>query len=282
MLIKDVIKLSPMERFLYFVNEREGVRYGKERLCTPKPWTDDEILQQYKFCNVRRMDDRVSQWLMNNWYTPHFDHPNMLVAASLARHFNLPGALRDITPHVFGKYCPKSIKEYMRARKASGLTIFNGAYMVRGIGTADKTEMVVDNVVQPLVDKPPKLDTNSMQNSVEALLPYWGFSSFMAGQVVADLRWATKGGWRDRRVWAPMGPGSKRGMNRLLGNDKNAPMSQESFLEDLLKLIEHCEKILPGLTQMEAIDWQNCCCEYDKYVRCLQGEGRPKQRYQGV
>jgi hypothetical protein len=34
--------------------------------------------------------------------------------------------------------------------------------------------------------------------------------------------------------------------------------------------------------RLEAIDWQNCCCEYDKYSRTLFGEGRPKQRYPGI
>jgi len=36
------------------------------------------------------------------------------------------------------------------------------------------------------------------------------------------------------------------------------------------------------LTQrLEAIDYQNCLCEWDKYERALWGEGKPKQLYWG-
>jgi len=32
--------------------------------------------------------------------------------------------------------------------------------------------------------------------------------------------------------------------------------------------------------RLEAIDYQNCLCEFDKYERALQG-GRPKRNYDG-
>ena len=30
------------------------------------PWTEDEILRNYKFCNSYRVNDRVSQYLLKN------------------------------------------------------------------------------------------------------------------------------------------------------------------------------------------------------------------------
>lgn len=285
MKIAEVKKLTHKERLLYWIEEREKIRLAK-KFEEHKPWTDDEILQQYRFCNVRRMDDKVSQWLLENWYKPYFGHPNILVACALARHFNQPAALANITDWVFrNKQTPhfEVIKKVMRVRKNDGLTIFNGAYMVRGIGTADKTEMVVDMVCKPLHRKPPKIDTSSMQRSVEALLPYWGFSTFMAGQVVADLRWAEAGSWRDKDVWAPIGPGSKRGMNRLHNRHINETITEEQWIEELKGLIWDIHSNLPAAIsdRMEAIDAQNCLCEYDKYTRTLLGEGKPKQKYPG-
>ena len=106
----------------------------------------------------------------------------------------------------------------------------------------------------------------------------------MAGQVVADLRCAIKGDWKDKCEWAPMGPGSKRGMNRLRSRPVNQPLSQEQFLGELRSLILLCSSKLPVVIhrRMEAIDFQNCLCEYDKYSRTLEGTGRPKQLYPGV
>lgn len=284
MILSRVAQLSPQERFLYFVQERESIR-TKRAIGLAKPWTDDEILQQYRFCNVRRMDDTVSQWLLKNWYTPYKNHMHIVPACALARHFNLPEALALITRFIFDPFWDeKSIKYTLRQRKAQGHNIFNGAYMVRGIGEVDKTEMVVSKVVQPLVDNPPKITGLSMQQAVEALLPYWGFSLFMAGQVVADLRWALRGQWKDRRIWAPMGPGSKRGMNRYRDRKVTAPLSQGQFLQELRELIaDNAPKLPTSLAQrLEAMDWQNCLCEFDKYTRCLTGEGRPKQKYSGT
>ncbi len=277
--------MTNFDRLTYLIKERDGIRQKKE-LGLPKPWTKDHILQQYRFCNVRRMDDKVSRWLMEQWYSIHCDHPNMLAACALARHFNLPSALGTITEDVFvvGPPLWESIKVKMRKRKSKGKTIFNGAYMVRGIGTADKTEMVVDNVCRPLVDNPPTITGLSMQQAVEALLPYWGFSSFMAGQVVADLRWAMTGTWADRHRWAPIGPGSMRGMNRLQGRNFNFQLKQPQFLDELLDMIVKLKIALPRdlSKRLEAMDYQNCLCEFDKYERTRLGEGHPKQRYPGL
>lgn len=269
---------SVKDTFVHFIRERENIRL-KRLAHKPPPWTDDSILGTYRFCNVRRMDDRVSQWLMEYWYKPYRNHPNMLLACALARHFNKPEALFAIGFPL--KWDPERVKHTLRTMKAQGKQIFNGAYMVRGIGTADKTEMVVDKVCQPLVDKPPHIDPTSMRKSVEALLPYWGFSSFMAGQVIADMRHAVHGTWMDKGIWAPIGPGSLRGMNRFMGRPTKQPLKQEQFLQELADYVVYCCSCLPAkLTErLEAIDWQNTLCEGDKYLRALSGEGKPKQLY---
>lgn len=272
MTLDAVRKLSPFDRLLYWINERESIRRKKE-LGLPRPWTDDDILNTYRFCNVRRMDDKVSDWLYRQWYRPYRNHPNSLAAAALARHFNLPKVLGQLTSKVYriGEPDWEAIARIVRVMKAAGHNVFNAAYMVRGIGEVDKTEMVVNKVVGPLHRANVVLDTSSMRLSVEALLPHWGFSSFMAGQVVADLRWALTGTWKDRNTWAPYGPGSSRGLTRLLGSDKGT-------METALRMMR--DGLPPGITKrLEAMDYQNCLCEWDKYERALQGEGRPKQLY---
>lgn len=288
MKIKDVKKLTAFERLTYFITERESIRIARKNK-KPAPWTDDERLQTYRFCNVRRMDDKVSQWLLKHWYAPHKNNPNMVVAATIARHFNLPSCLQHLTKFVFGEYQPDKIKETVRKLKASGQTVFNGAYMVRGMAkkephwTPCKGDQVLDRVCQPMVETPPIVDTSSMETSVEALLPYWGFSTFMAGQVVADLRWALTGTWADRHDWAPIGPGSKRGINRLQERLLDQPLQQEEFLAELTEMMTNLKTVLPtSITgRLEAQDYQSCLCEFDKSERVLWGEGVPKQLYRG-
>src|ERR1700680_2117701 len=51
-----------VDDLLYWVSEREAIRKRKESGQFP-PWTSDPILSTYRFCNIRRKDDRVSRWL---------------------------------------------------------------------------------------------------------------------------------------------------------------------------------------------------------------------------
>lgn len=282
MLIEKVRKLSPIQRMLYFITEREKIRLSKEK-GNPAPWTDDTILQNYRFTNVRRMDDKVSKWLYENWYKPYFNTSNILLAVALARFINKPETLEYVG--FPGNWDPKRIIIKLRKWRDLGNTVFNGAYMVRGNDGQDKIECVVEHYVHPLKKRNNWVNPDSMEETHSALLESYGFGSFMAGQVVADLRWAMEGKWLDRMTWAPLGPGSKRGMNRLHGIEIRKPLSQTEFLDRLIEFIQVSEDSLPDsiTSRLEAHDYQNCCCEFDKYCRVLLGEGKsPKQKYPGA
>ena len=51
-----------LERYCYWQVEREQIRLRKEVQKNPPPWTNDPILQQFKFCQVFREDDRTTRW----------------------------------------------------------------------------------------------------------------------------------------------------------------------------------------------------------------------------
>ena len=78
-----------------------------------------------------------------------------------------------------------------------------------------------------------------------------------------------------------MGPGSRRGMNRLHERELNYPLPQHQFLEELQDLFSRLIDVLPVeiVGRLECFDAQNILCESDKYQRALFGEGRPKQIY---
>lgn len=283
MKVKEVKKIKdPMERFLYFVQERRVVQYRKE-IGLPKPWTDDERLQQYKFCNIRRMDDRVSQWLLDNWYQE--DHPNILTACILARQLNNVDSLAEVGFPI--TWNPSRVEKILNNRVERGLKNFAAAYMITGTLGGTKIEQVVHKVVTPIHRDRKKLtmNTTSMEELWRKLLPYAGFSTFIAGQVVADLRWVLHGSWYDKVNWAPVGPGSRRGMNRVLGQDLKTTMDQNRFEILLAPIIERVRNLSGNaswFSQLEAMDIQNCLCEFDKSERLLWGKGRPKQKYPGL
>lgn len=278
MKVEDVKKLSPFDRLVYWIREREEIRLKKESGVS-WPWTDDAILKTYKFCNVRRADDRVSRWLITNWYEPYYDHPNMVVAATLARQLNNPSSLEEVGFPT--KWDSKKVEAVLNDRVKRGLTNFSPAYMITGTLGGTKIQQIVRKVVTSIAVQRPAINRDSMEESCQALLPYAGFSTFIAGQVVSDLRWGLKGSWTDRMTWAPVGPGSRRGLNVLLGREFNSPMKQSEFSYHFEGLMEGLKEGLPETisSRMEAIDTQNCLCEYYKYVKTMNGEGRPKQLY---
>lgn len=276
MLIESVAGLDPFERLVYWIKERESIRLKKEA-GQPKPWTDDEILQKYRFCNVRRMDDRVSKWLVENWYVRN--HPNAVTAVALARFINLPATLEHIPfPR---RWNPSKVIKLLNEHRANGNSIFNSAYMVRGNDGVDKIESVVRYNVCPLHSLRHKIDPESMEATCNVLLTSYGIANFMAGQIGADLRWIIDGEWEDKTSWAPKGPGSQRGMNLLHCRRMRAPLPQAQFLDELRDLMAKLQSLLdPSITnRLEAIDYQNCLCEFSKYEKALWGIGKPKRRY---
>lgn len=281
MKISLVKKLTPIERFLYWINERESIRLKKENK-QHLPYTDDQILQSFRFCCVRRMDDKVSRWLLNQWYLPNKDHRNIVLAATLARQFNNTESLEEIGFPF--KWEPKKYEKILNARKARGLTTFSAAYMITGTLGGTKIEQIIWKVADPIHKAKFEVNPTSMKDNWLRLIPFAGFSSFMAGQVVADLRHAVTGSWKDRMTWAPMGPGSMRGLNILLGLDPHSKKYKtEEFCEELCKIFDVVKKHLPSIAKrLELHDIQNCCCEIFKYTKALTGVGRPKQKYPGI
>jgi hypothetical protein len=278
--------LPPAERLLYWITEREAIRLRKE-VGAPAPWTDDEILRTYRFCNVRRMDDRVSRWLMKLWYGPHRGHPNTLVGAALARFFNQPGTLAYIQDYVWNRPRLEWTKMAGELKRLRGLgpPVFNAAYIVSTNGRrADKIDHVLGCVRGLLGTEDVIVRPDSMEDTWRALRAHYGFGSFMAGQVVADLRHAVPGKWEDAPEWAPVGPGSLRGLRRLYAGDATAVLHRTPP-ETLNMAINEMYEALTGhheiYDRVEGMDLQNCLCEWDKYERALWGEGRPKQRYPG-
>ena len=63
---KIILKATPVYyTYWQFASERQKIFFARLN-GLEGPWTDDEILQKYKFTNVYRASDRVSQFLIRN------------------------------------------------------------------------------------------------------------------------------------------------------------------------------------------------------------------------
>lgn len=287
MFIEQVKKLTPKERLLYWINERSAILVRKNK-GLEKPWTDDIILSSYRFCNVHREDDTVTQWIAKNWREPNTDEPDLWFSMCIARLVNLPACLKDLDYQT--RWNPGDFISTLHSRRECGLPMFNGAYIVSTNGKSmDKAEYVANNVLAPLWERREELRPKSgttLGSWAELLGSNIGMGTFMSGQVVADLKYASGcplSESPDWRTWAAPGPGSKRGLNRVYGRDPDTSWGK-LWLPTLQKLRTEPIKnrVVPTLGgTLHAQDLQSCLCEFDKYERALWNQGTPKQRYPG-
>jgi hypothetical protein len=268
---------------LHWIEEREAIRICRAS-GAPPPWTDDPILRDWSFCNVRREDDRTTRWIAENWRDPHADDPDLFFAMGVARFVNLPDTLDEI-----GYPVPWNRDRFLQVtadRKRRGVTVFGPAYNISNGGCAiAKNEHVVERVLDPLWRARKRLRPRAddcLLSFCARLQQERGFREFMAAQIVADMKYAPPlDRARDWMTFARSGPGSQRGLNRVLGRPVKQKWKEDNWFAAFSRLhhavTPELERV--GITQLHAQDLQNCLCEFDKYERARLGEGKPKRRF---
>jgi hypothetical protein len=267
-----------------WITERELVRQRKEQ-GLPKPWSADPLFQGKRWCNVRRMDDRVSVAMMRNWYPLDGAPEEQLVAAVLGRLINWPESLDAITgARPFRLSDLLGAREKLRAVAAKG-KVFTAAYVVPGVPGRSKVDSVCD-LAELVAARAANLLDRTMSSTWARLLQLDGLGSFLAGQMVADLAHLSLGSsWPDRTTWAPLGPGSKRGMNRVMGRPKEQALSQAQFELELSELMCALKPFIAAIYAdrgLTGFDFQNALCEWDKHRRLTLGEGQVRSNYDGA
>lgn len=284
-----------------FIRERQAI-YERRAAGKPKPWTKDVILQSYRFCNVYRELDTVTAWIRTNWREPYDRDPNLWFAMVVARLVNWPDSLSALngSKAVFVKgdvvgWTPQDFVDVLNLRKAEGEKVFTGAYMIHAgpAEGASKAAYLAKEVLTPMWKARGGITNELLElgkNKSLARLHSWlmthkDMGSFMAAQVVADTKFQTA--WKQAPDWwtfAAPGPGSMRGLNRVIGADPKAPWQDaESWKTTLRALQEQVDPLVSkaGMPRISAQDLQNCLCEFDKYERVRLGEGRPRSLYAG-
>lgn len=272
--------------FYHWIMERERCRIGREQNLL-KPWSFDSILQSYRFCNVRREDDTVTKWIHKHWLHKHAGQTpnvNMVLAMIVARTVNSINTLIEIgfPDHMDYDGWSTKARVAMKMRRANGLQVWTGAYLVSTNGNAmDKIDYIIDRVWTPFIKHArPPYDGETLECYHKYLMHYDGLGSFMAGQVIADLKFCNVlSGAPDCHSWAPIGPGSKRGLNRYFGRPLEKSITTKQVQEELSSVQLQVRQRL-GL-DLAVHNIQNCFCEYDKYLRVKLGEGKPRSTYPG-
>lgn len=269
-----------------WVREREEIRVRKEAGETEL--TYDSILATYRFCNVRREDDRGTVWIRENIREPYAHHPMLWLMLCIGRQINWPDTLAELIAiagafPLYDNFDPRTMTAVLNARKARGEKVYTGAYMISAPSKkgADKQAYICESVLGELWKRRERFaarNWQTIQSLHSWLMQVDGWGNFMAYQACVDMRFtrilcdAT-----DVNTWAAAGPGTIRGLNRLHGRAVDFALSQVQALREM-RAIYAIAQSETGVA-MDFSDVPNILCETDKYLRVLNGEGKPRALY---
>ncbi len=266
-----------------YIEERERIRLRKEA-GEPWPWTEDPILRAYKFTNVRRLHDRTTQALLAV-YQAHRRAPAHVVLYNCGVHRLFGTAEFAATAGWQERYDLGALRRAVEVCPRP----YTGAYMVRADGGLPKVESN-GGYLAGLWDRAPAVvaaiqETRRWEAGYRVLYDVRGFggTGFMAKEVLQDYLLWLPFEVKDAATWTPVGPGARRGLNRLLGRSLGFDQREERFTAEVVSLLAEIQprwhRAFPKAGRLTAHDIQFCLCELDKYLRTASGEGRPRSRY---
>lgn len=273
-----------LDRYTYWIEERERIRHLKEELKQDPPWTEDPILKEFKFCQVFREDDRTTRWFRTHMREPLRNSPDVFMATIAFRFFNLietGRTLLDNNLHIQWDR-PKAIEEIKKNPKW-----ITGAYIVKSPNRMDKVTGVTECVSHLWDDREniiKQLESfTTLEEAWRFLMQYPYIGPFVSYEMVTDLRHTyLLENATDICSWGNPGPGAMRGLNRLTGRPLEFCKRSWDWHSEMLDLYDWCSQKL-DLSKLnypfEMREVEGGLCEFDKYSRILKGQGRTRSVY---
>ena len=291
--------------FFECVCDRQAGWHKRTALGLPAPWTDDNILQNFRFCNVYRELDGGTI-AIGKYLAQPLPAEQKLFNIIAYRFFNR----RDTIENLFGgllseqNFDFKTLEKRFDAKKKEE-NIFSNAYLItahaynRNYRPQDKHVQILlmlndlrfklKNIIKTLRESAPQEGLRIIAEAVPMAGP------FLAGQILLDATYAKNIVPYTANDFLIVGPGAHWGLNIICGRALN---KKEADAE-CRKLWQMQPQAFAELKQTTDKDWnevrwqnesycggkylclhdvQNSLCEFRKYWRLKQGENA-KRRY---
>ncbi len=295
-------KLKPtvvFDTYWRFAVERQEIflrRAGGSLL----PWTDDPILQEYRFTNVYRASDRVSQYLIRHVIYDGEQSPNEVFFRTLlfkffnkietwellVRRFGIPSSM-DFNVEHYSQVLSREIE--------SGRAIYSAAYIMpsgpKSSHHGRKHDFHLSLLSQMLTDNLPEriVDAGNLQGTYDLLLACPSIGPFLAYQFAIDLNYSDIL-QADEMEFVVPGPGARDGISKCFdaAGDFNPADTIRMVTEHQSEEFERLGLNFRDLwgRPLQLIDCQNIFCEISKYARVRHPEiagvanrTRIKQKY---
>ena len=283
---RTVPKPTPVfDTYWRFAAERQNILM-KRLARAAWPWTDDPILAKYKFTNVYRVTDRVSQYLVAQVIgADERDLASTMLRILLFKLFNkietwelLEDQHGEINARTFQA---AAIKHTLDLAVAGGASIYSAAYIMPS-GPADVRQtrkhwmhllllagMLANRIPEQLAAAP------TMMKGFARLREIPGFGPFLAYQYATDLAYSRHFCWDEMEFVEP-GPGARSGLAKCFEH-----LGDYSEAETIRLVTESQDDVFERLglqfqrlwaRPLQLIDCQNIFCETDKYARVAHPE----------
>ncbi len=295
-------KLKPtivFDTYWRFAAERQEI-FLRRAMGKSFPWTDDRILREYRFTNVYRASDRVSQYLIRHViYNGDQSPTEVFFRTLLFKFFNKIDTWELLVRH-FG--LPNSadfnVEQYSRVLSCeieSGKAIYSAAYIMpsgpKSSHHGRKHHFHLSLLSQMLNDGLPDriVDAKTLQRTYDSLLACPSIGPFLAYQFTIDLNYSEIL-QADEMEFVVPGPGALDGISKCFA------AACDFSPADIIRMVteqqsEEFDRL--GLAfrslwgrSLQLIDCQNIFCEISKYARVRHPEvegvanrTRIKQKY---
>lgn len=284
-----VVPTKVFDAYWYFAAERQNI-FFKRWNGMPCPWTEDLILQSYKFTNAYRASDRVSQFLIKNViYGNSLSARDILFRILLFKIFNridtwliLEQKLGTISFRNFSFEKYDKILSKLITQKA----IYSAAYIMPsgggcfGYSRKHQNHLAMLNLMMNSEMGKNIEKIKSMQELFLKLREFPMIGDFLAYQYATDINYSELTHYSEMSFVMP-GPGAYSGIAKCFSNFGG--LSEI----DLINIVaerqdEEFERrgiIFKNLwgRKLQLIDCQNLFCEIDKYSRVAFPDIRTKQ-----
>ncbi len=294
---------TPRERiydlYWYFAAERQAA-FQRRVEGKSWPWTNDKILQEFKFCNVFRAADRVSQFMIREVAcNPDAGSPDdqlfQIVAFRTFSKIDTWRSVKDTLGHypTLNDLSSGAFLNALNIAKRHNGGLYTGAFILCATDAFGYSEKHYNHVAlfkkMFLQDElaPQLRAAKSLSGVYDLLHQYPLMGDFMSYQIAIDLNYSDQIPFDENDFTQP-GPGALRGLAKAfvsLGDYKPS----EVILWMVQRQNEEFTRLklsFQGLwgRPLHAIDCQGLFCELDKYCReaapeLVSARTRIKTRY---
>ena len=234
---QPILNLENFRHLHRWIVDRYNVHIRKDVQKLPAPWTDNPVIQEYRFTNVRREHDKETRWVIENVCNAQMTEANKWLNIILFRMINKSETCKNFMPINFDSVDWQNIVKYTMSLDPE-YSVFTSAFYTSGLKriSAQKCGHLTafkdkEHGVPPLISviqyckelyDNGELIYNlghcvSAQQVFQALQSVPGIGYFLAYQIFVDMTYCPESLWSENE-FVVAGPGARRGLDLVFGD----------------------------------------------------------------